>query len=213
MDNKQKNKFEMYQQVQNLLDDYTTLWNAIPIQVNLKNELDDYIQSVRQMTEVKSDLGTALGRSKNGLKKAVSEKAGNLAAIINAYAAINGDDELQDKTSITMSDYYKTRNAELPALVSNLIEIVKTNLKHLKDYGVTADQIKDLESSLDDFEEVNGRPRLRQVKLSQTVSQLEELFKECDRLLYDKIDMLAKRYRSSDPGFYYAYDSARTIVD
>ncbi len=80
------------------------------------------------------------------------------------------------------------------------------------DYGVTEEQITDLNNSSDRFLVINGQPRQYRIAQIQASLGLSELFEQTSGLLNNKVDKVIKCFKTTNTDFYSGYISARVIV-
>ena len=71
----------------------------------------------------------------------------------------------------------------------------------------------DLLTSVDDFRELVGQPRLIQSKANVAKKAVEALVENAMKILNDKMDNVMLQYQFSNPSFYEGYKRARVIVD
>ena len=71
----------------------------------------------------------------------------------------------------------------------------------------------DLETSVDDFRELVGQPRLIQSQTNLAKKAVEALVENAMKILNDKMDNVMLQYQFSNPSFYEGYKRARVIVD
>jgi hypothetical protein len=73
--------------------------------------------------------------------------------------------------------------------------------------------VTDLLTSVDDFREQVGQPRLIQSKANVAKKAVEALVENAMEILNDKMDNVMLQYQFSNPSFYEGYKRARVIVD
>ena len=80
-------------------------------------------------------------------------------------------------------------------------------------FGVTKAQVTDLLTSIDDFRELVGQPRLIQSQANVAKKAAEELVENAVDILNKKMDKVMLQFKYSNPSFYEGYKRARVIVD
>jgi hypothetical protein len=73
--------------------------------------------------------------------------------------------------------------------------------------------VTDLLTSVDDFRELVGQPRLIQSQTNLAKKVVEELVENALEILNNKMDKVMLQFQFSDPSFYEGYKRARVIVD
>ncbi len=213
MNDKQSNQYRMHLAVQECLDTNLEKWNGIPIIVQMKNELDELIQRIEVKDSESSADSTTFTKQKELLRNTVTRKAVSMAGVLSSFAAITGDDEMADSMHLTESMLNKAKETDIENMVNPIIEMATNHVDDFIDYGVTAEQVTELQTSLDDFTARIGKPRVIRNQAFAAIKMIDALIDEARDLLNNKLDKLMLRFRYSDPEFYDAYTRARTIVD
>jgi hypothetical protein len=213
MNKTQTNHMRMFLNTQETLDENTTLWNGIPVLLDVKNKFDELIQRIEEVNEKTQPASKAVTASKTTVLKALAQKAVSLAGALQAYAAITGNAKLAGEVKLVQSDFDRARETDVEALVAPVIDNARAELENLADYGVNETMITEAETSLDDFKALIGQPRTIRNKAFAAMSLLEELFDTANDLLKNRLDPLMIRFKYSNTEFYSEYERARTIVD
>ena len=213
MDNKQTSKLEMFKAVQTYLDANTATWSTIPILTGLKNDFDTVVDAIDSAAGEQESARVYLGKNKTTQKRVVAEKTDILNDALEAYAAIEGKAELEQKASKTFSDLYRLRNQDFETVVKETIALLEQHLTELEGYGVTADQITDLKNSFDQFLTLQGQPRQYRIAEKQATTGMSDLFTNATDILNTKMDKLMTRFKRSNTNFFNGYLAARVIVD
>jgi len=203
----------MFLNTQETLDANTTLWNSIPVLLDVKNNFDELIQRIEETNEKTQPKSKTVTANKANVLKALAQKVVSLAGVLQAYAAITGNAKLAGEVELVKSDLTHARETDVEALVAPVIGNARKELENLANYGVTEAMITDVETSLDDFKALIGKPRTIRNQAFAAMSLLEELFETANDLLKNRLDPLMIRFKYSDTEFYSEYERARTIVD
>ena len=203
----------MFLNTQEILDAHTDKWSGIPVMVNAKNEFDELIQRILDVNERTLSQSGAVTASKAGTLEAVVQKAVMLSGAMQAYAAFTGNVELAAKVKLTKTDITSARETDVEKTVSPVINAARKELPNLADYGITEAQITELETSIDDFNSMIGRPRTIRNQAFAAISELEELVNTANAVANQKLDNLMLLFQASQPGFYDEYQRGRVIVD
>lgn len=105
------------------------------------------------------------------------------------------------------------RDVELPERLTYLTDLLTSHLKALADYGVTKAQVTDLVTSIEDFRELVGQPRLKRSQANVAKKAVEELVESAVAVLNDQLDKVMLQFQFSNATFYEGYKKARVIVD
>lgn len=214
MTNNQINRKEMHDSVLAYLDNNADKWARIPKVGEFKLELAQANQHIEEASANQEKARVRIGRNKTALKRNLAEKADIVNDQLECMAAINGDQELENRMAKSFHELFKMRNADLVTYTKETITEADKNAKELTtEYGLTKALLNDLKNDFNTFSQMNGMPREYQIKSSVATTNLEELFKETNELLSSKLDKVMKVFKRSDSNFYNGYLAARTIVD
>ena len=214
MTRNQENRKQMMDDTQAYLDKYAAEWQAIPIVGEAKNELDGLITAIDEAATVQSNSQTTFGKSKLELKKIIADKADIVNDIVEVYAIMVGDEELARRMDKSKTDLYKMPYEDFFREVKFIIDkVVELEEPLTTTYGLTTEQVTDLQTDYDDMKALNGKPREYKIKSGVATLNLEDLFSEAHTLLDKKLDNVMKLFKRTKPSFYYGYTRARIVVD
>lgn len=211
MNNKEESLYHMHLQVKKHLDLSTEKWSAIPALVRYKNALDETLLAVREKTRdlvQGSEVHTA---SKNDMKYMASVKAGILAGAMAAFAEENNDPVMADLAK-SQSAFNRQSDVTFANPILAMVASARTNLEALADQGVTEDQLLELETAVDDFEDMIGNPRHIRISSALIRKEVGELITENQSLLTSRLDKSMRRFKLTDPLFYEGYERARVVI-
>ncbi|MCU4166721.1 hypothetical protein [Carboxylicivirga caseinilyticus] len=210
----QLNKMEMFSTVLSYLNNASPKWSTIPRIGTVKNEFEALLVSINQKSKDQDKAKTYLGMEKYQLKRLIAEKADILNDQVEAFALLEDKQDLAARMNQSKSDLYKLKNIAFIDKVSEILEETANHIELLStDFGVTTEQVSDLDGDLDNFKGLNGLPRKYQIDSVIATKDLEDLFAEASALLNDKLDKLMKIFKHRDASFYNGYLAARTIVN
>jgi hypothetical protein len=212
--NKNQSKYvRMFLNTQEILNVHTEKWSGIPVMVNAKNEFDELIQRILDVNERTQSNSEAVSASKAQTLEAVVQKAVMLSGAMQAFAAFTGNVELAGKVKLTKTDIVGARETDVEKTVAPVINAARKELANLADYGITEAQITELETSVDDFNSMIGRPRTIRNQAFAAISELQELVDTANGVANQKLDNLMLLFQAAQPGFFEEYKRARVIVD
>ena len=213
MDKETMNKYQMERSTQKYLDTNNATWSAVPIANTFKAELDDQLLGVAEQLKGTGVSTKGITIGKNDLKQQISIKTVVLSGALSAFATASKNPDLLSNGSFTKSDVTSMRDIELPGHLTGFTDLLTVHLKSLVPYGVSKAQVTDLETSVDDFREQVGQPRLIQSKANVAKKAAETLVENAMKILNDKMDNVMLQYQFSNPSFYEGYKRARVIID
>jgi len=181
--------------------------------VTAKTRLCQIDEAIDAAMETQAGSKSTIGKTKVALKKAIASKADILNDLIEAYASIEGDDELARQMGDSEWQLFRLSYDELLLRVKAIIakaEELKETL--VTDYGMTEEQVTDLQNDVDRLLEISGQPRAYSVKRSVATQEIAQLLSEANEVLTIQLDKLASVFKNRDANFYNGYVKARLIV-
>ena len=214
MNQRQMNSKHMLDVSLSYLNTNSAIWQSIAKIGEVKNQLDAISLAVDNAAEEQEQSQVTIGKIKLALKHTICEKADILNDVVEVFALMNGKPKLADKMSDNASDLLKMKNEDMLRRVKQIINEANENQEALTaDYGLTAEQITDLQADCNHFLELNGQPREYQIKSSMATKSLEDLISDANNLLSNQLDNLMKIFKRRNPSFYNGYLKARMVVD
>lgn len=214
MNVRQLNRKNMLDAVNSYLDENVSIWQSIAILATAKTRLNQTLIAVDVAQAAQAEAQVTIGKSKLALKKAIATKADVLNDLVEAHALIEGDDELARQMGDTKSDLFRASYSDFFIKVKAIIEKASELQEVLvNDYGMTAEQLTDIQNDLNRLLEINGQPRAYQIKSSVATNEIEQLLNEANDVLTNQMDKLISIFKRRDPNFYHGYQKARMIVD
>ncbi|PKQ67777.1 hypothetical protein BZG01_06925 [Labilibaculum manganireducens] len=214
MNQRQMNSKHMLDVSLSYLNANSAVWQSIAKIGEVKNQLDAISLAVDNAADEQEQSQVAIGKIKLTLKHTICEKADILNDIVEVFALMNDNQILADKMSDSATDLFKMKNEDSLRRVKQIITAASENQEVLiAGYGLTAEQITDLQADCDHFLELNGQPREYQIKSGMATKSLEELFNETKNLLDNQLDNLMKIFKRRNSSFYNGYLKARMVVD
>jgi len=214
MNQRQMNSKHMLDATLFYLNENAAIWQSIAKIGEVKNQLDAISLAIDNAADDQEQSQVTIGKIKQTLKHTICEKADIVNDVVEVFALMNDNQILADKMADSASDLLKMKNEDMLRRVKQIISAASENQEVLStDYGLTAEQITDLQADCDRFLELNGQPREYQIKSGMATQSLEELIAEANSLLSNQLDNLMKIFKRRNPSFYNGYLKARMVVD
>ena len=214
MNKSQINRKEMFDTVLSFFDNYPEKWSSIPKVGEFKNAFGELVNQINESQLAQQEAQVFLGKNKKQLKSMIAQKADILNDSIEAFALVTDDSKLANKMASSYSELNRMRNADFSPAIQLIIAEAESNKNVLEsEYGVTAEQVEDLKSNLDDFLAMNGQPRAYRIASIQATKDLEQLFVDATAILDSRLDKVMSIFKRRDLNFYNGYQAARVIVD
>jgi hypothetical protein len=213
MNSLQINKSRMYHASTQVLDDNLHLFEKMAELAAAHQQLKvkmDQIDRHRQVQEVKN---SGLTRTKETLREELTTLLLRVSAALTAQAAATGDQVLQAKAAYSSSDLNKTSDRILCDIAVLINSLAAVSADALQTWFVGPDELAQFNKLTDEFKSVLPLRRAASSVSKVSTSNISEVFHEIDALLRNKLDLLIKPFRFTQPDFYMAYKNARALVN
>lgn len=214
MNAKQVSHKNMFEATLNFLDENASTWQSIAKIVTAKTQLSQYNKAIDAAAETQAKSEATIGKTKLALKKSLAIKGDILNDLVEVYATLEGNDELARQMGDTQTDLYKMPYEKLIIRIKLIIEkALELKETLIAEYGMTEEQVTDLQNDLDTLLEISGQPRAYQIKSVVATKELSQLFDVANDLLKNQLDKLLSIFKKRDVNFYNGYVKARLVVD
>jgi len=214
MNQTQENKKNMIDATVAYMDENAALYQSIAKIGEGKNELDLLKEGIEEAAEEQAGARSTIGKTKLALKKALAIKLDILNDLVEVKALLDGDDELARQMGDSKSALYRLPYDDFIRKGLTIIQKATGQQEALTTgYGLTQEQLTDVQAGMDNLLAINGQPREYSIKSSVATRELETLFDQADDLLNNRLDNLIKIFKNRDANFYNGYLKARMIVD
>lgn len=214
MNKEQINRKEMHDSTLLFLDLHSEKWSPIPKVGEIKNELVRVNNDIEGIAKEQSDSQIFLGKNKTQLKNSIATKADILNDTLEVFATFAGNNALVQQMGDSAHALGRLRTEDFIRRVQLIVGKAKENMDALQnEYGVTEQQITDLQNDIDSFLDLNGMPRAYRVASVVATQDLKELFSEANNVLENKLDKIMKIFKNRDSSFYKGYLAARSVIN
>lgn len=196
------------------LDTNADLWRSIAKIGEVKNNLDQLNLAIDAAAMDQEQSQVTIGKIKLALKRTIADKADVINDLVEVFALMNGDQKLAEKMADSASDLFKMKYDDMQRRVKVIIDSATQYQEELiTGYGMTAEQVTDLQADYNRLQELSGQPREYQINSAVATQSLEELFSEMNNLLVNQLDNLMKVFKRRNATFYSGYEKARMVVN
>jgi hypothetical protein len=96
---------------------------------------------------------------------------------------------------------------------SRISALTTANASALASYGVTGDDVTELNDLVSDFHDVKTAPRSAVIGRASETNTLPDAITKTTSLLRNRLDKQMTKFKKNNPTFYAGYRTARVIVD
>lgn len=213
MNDRQENKFTMYEAVTDLLDANTAKTSSITAFAAALTNLKDLMTSISEKNIQKGSVTAGKTTLKNQLQLDLIEEVVPIAAALFAYGSSVNDPHIKEIANVKKGALMNLRDTELMDKVTLIKDTADANIASLAAYGVDAANITAIDTKLASYNTALGGKESSFATKSAAGQVLSGLFDQADGILKDQLDNMMEMFKQTDEQFYLEYKSAREIKD
>ena len=215
MNNNQNNKLKMGQATLGCMNDEANvpLWQSIVGIAEAVAGTEEIVAGIMAAGQ-KQSARNGFSAEKKAAKETMLLAAFTVCSGLTALAAATNDSQLAAQSDFSRSDLAQGREQDVVNRCQSLSDLGTANKVALAaKYNVTEADLLALKTALTGFSGAQPKPRNGRAISASATKQLEALFAELDATLNNQLDPLLEKFKTSQPAFYTAYQTARSIVD
>ncbi len=159
MNARKKAKSDMYQVVEQVCDDNTSILGETVAFQTAVNQFKAKIAQLLETEQFRSLPLTGIALDKGADRTNLVKKITNIAGFMSAYASATRNETLKAEVNFSRTKFLQMREDRLVHTSRNIHDLAVANLTALKDYGVTDTKLADLQTAIDAFKESMPKPR------------------------------------------------------
>jgi len=156
---------------------------------------------------------TGYAKEKREAKALLAKTAYKLSAGVRSFATDTNNDPLFNKFKEPESHIRKMSDVGIVNYTKTLAQAIKDNQGNLKNYGITADNLTELNTQITEYENLLLLPAEQRKEKSVATQNIKDIIKEINNLLNDSVDNDMMQYSQSQPDLYNKYLKIREIDD
>ena len=213
MTNRQENKLSMYLTVQQVTNFHSEAWQDFTPFKNQFSDFEGMIEKIMEIRLIQEGKITGVTKDKTEALNNSVEKAIIISRKLVAYASIIGNNKLKDRVSYSFSELIKSRDTIIINKLHVINEAASQNISELADYGISQENLDELQSLTNTFRAVVENPRQSITNRVRATKEIRAYFKETDSIVKNRMDNLIHHFKATSPVFWQQYKSARKIID
>jgi hypothetical protein len=210
---KQENKLSMYYAVQKVCKANNLVWNGLPAFVTAFGDYETNIGKIEDALGAQEKNITGVSQDKDAIEDSMIDKALEVANAVFAYASDKGDFTLKGKVDFSRSDLKQVRDSFAMQRCQIIKDEATLIVAALASYGVTANDLKTLQTRIDAFGGILAAPRTAITERKGATDEIGKLLRKVDGILTNKLDKLVEKFKVPSPEFYRLFFDARKIVN
>ncbi len=211
MNTKCINCLNMFQTTQACLEANETILKNVPAVVTASGELDALVAAILKAQRAQAS-AEGLAAAKTTVREDLVDAAYEIASLVHACAQQHGVADVAERTDLSATAIQLGTEVEFIDRIKGILDDAALLVDDLGDCGVTPAKLKALKDLVAKFEKVKPLPRNGVSDGSSATRRLTVLFSRTSKLLRTRLDRLVVQFKKTEPEFYFAYQSARKIV-
>ncbi|MBN2698981.1 MAG: hypothetical protein JXR52_09150 [Bacteroidales bacterium] len=207
------NRYNAYQNVVGVLNNFRTSYEEVPILVQYSDEFLNLFEEMKTKITKAGMTYREVSGKKAEAKAKMAQVASALAAAGLVYAVDSDNAKLQSYLRFSSSRIRYRKDADAIEICRNIYEELDRHKEALAGYMINEEQITELKNLIAEFEKLQVENETASSGNVVETRRLESLFKQINLLLKKKLDRLVKNRQLTDPEFYNQYFEARKIRD
>lgn len=206
------NRVNMLTSVSRVLTQHQTTWQDHEAFAEGVTAFLNFLPDIEEQSQI--ILGTVGAASAKKLAaRALNTAAVEIMGAVASYAEDNAEAGLGARVAYSESGVTRGKTSDVVARCKNIHAAATENLAALGKYGVTADKLTTFNGRISAFDRLKVAPRDNVVTRRAAGEFQEQLLRDANTILRDKLDRLVVQFKAADPTFYEAYYAARVVVD
>ena len=152
-------------------------------------------------------------QDKKEAKEALAEQMFKMGSAYCSYAVDNKNNVILEEFDQSNWDIKKLKDAEFVNYANRLIASLDENIKELKPYHITADELVNLTKQAQAYTDILHIPDEQIKNKAIATEKIKVVINDCYHLLIDSIDRDMVYYEEKDEPFYLEYKKRREIHD
>ena len=189
-------------------------WMNIPGLVKYFGQLGDVIALVDPTADTQQGISSEpVSAVKKKTRNQLAQGTNDIAVLLHAYADDADDVALLIASDYSLSALRRKGDGDLLGIAKQLHTLASTHQAVLVDQGLEADELTNLAASIEKFKGEMGTPRTAIAEGTAQTKARKSHFRTGMAIYRNRLDKLMTRFKTRNPDFYNAYQSARQIIN
>ena len=176
-------------------------------------EFNKDIDNIREVQTEKAEINlSASSQAKRKAEKQMIKSCVKVANILYLIGFINNNEELITLQELNDHKFYNSTDNNAVALARQILNLARKYSAELKNYTIENKEIDEMETSINDFQNLIAKPMDTITERKQKTTNLVQLFAKLDSTIYDKLDKIMVIFKDSNTGFYDEYRTSRNLI-
>ena len=207
------NKNRMFQTVNEVLETYKSIWEAIPVFVLIVNEYRNLLARIMTTAQAAGVNLTGVTGGKNNTLDSLGSMLFEVCSNLALFAERTKNMALHAKVFLHEYEIKRKKEGDLIIFANEIVSLVNQYKASLTDYSIDEADILKLTELIASAKQEMPVPDGMYNEKKSAHADLENLFEETDVFLDKQLDKAVDGLRSKGLAFYNAYQNSRNIKD
>ena len=213
MELKQTNRVRMFTAVIAVLEQFQSVWSTMAPFAAAFHRFEDKVQTVNDAAQKQGTATAGASLDRENARDALEDVLFLICQALKVLAHQANDNELRTLTDVSSSSLHVMNDVELENLANTIKAQTVPRAAELATLQVSAGNLAELATAIDDFHEVKSAPRAATANRVAHTGALSQLIREASDVLRNELDPMVNLFGRTNPEFVAAYRAARVIVD
>ena len=209
----QNSELKMFLEVENFFKTNSDLTTANAVLKKHVDKLNSLIADLEKNKQKQETNTTGFAKEKKDAKIKFAETIYSYSAAIRSYATDTNNQPVYNKFKISESRIVRLVDVDIVNYAKNEADYIKDNVKDLKPYGITADDLTNLKTQIENYEALLLKPAQQRKEKSVATKNIKKIISQTNKLLSISIDNDMVQYRETQANLYSQYLKLREIDD
>lgn len=208
----QGDKFSMYYVVKNTCEKYRHIWSKDPVFTASYNRWVADMPLIETNRDAQAVETKGVTTNKKTKRISMADKALFIINRLQSFSNVTENHELFESVKYSASDLNKKRGTDVIGICNAVLAKANAYAADIVIYGVTADMIADFQGAIGDYTDTLANPKAAKSQTKTATQNLNNLFRDADKVLTKRLDLDIELFRTTNPDFYSQYKSARMVT-
>ena len=213
MELKQTNRVRMFAAVIAVAEQFQAVWNTMAPFAAAFHRFEDKVQAVNDAAQKQGTATAGASLDRENARDALEDVLFLICQALKVLAHQANDNELRTLTDVSSSSLHVMNDVELENLANTIKAQTVPRAAQLATLQVSAGNLAELATAIDDFHEVKSAPRAATANRVAHTGALSQLIREASDVLRNELDPMVNLFVRTNPELVAAYRAARVIVD
>ena len=209
----QNAEMKMFLEVSNFFNENSELTSSNSVIKKHVDSLNKQIADLESYKEKQEIDTTGYAKEKREAKLILAKTIFDLSAAVRSYANDTNKDPLFNEFKKSLSIIKKMADVDIVNYAKTMADAIKKNQKDLKNYGITADDLTELNIKIQEYEAILLKPAKQRKEKTVATDNIKKIISSINNVLSISLDNDMVQYNDTQADLYNKYLKMREIDD